>query len=358
MHIMMDKLKFTGRSSFSIYTRMIMSPRYPRCLALAKRTAIVAVALLVLLPAVALRAASSEARESLAVLTIGNSFADDATAFLPEMAKAGDKDLVIFRANLGGATMERHATHLRAFTADPNDPKGKPYRNRVHPKTGERQDFSLPEALEAYAWDVVTIQQVSHLSFRPETFHPFVDELITAIRRHAPQAEIVIHEIWAYREDHEFFQKGDGFTPRAMYERVSAAYRQLAKEKGLRLLVVGDAFNLARQTRCWSFKPDDELDLSAFNEGELPSQENSLNVGWFWRKGEDGEAPKLHLDAIHSNQAGRYLGASVWYLTLFGEDRVPDDFVPNGLDRLDAASLRQLAEAAVIAERAYLKRQD
>jgi len=272
------------------------------------------------------------------------------------MAKAGGKELVIFRANLGGASMERHATHLRAFIADPSDAQGRPYKNRVHPRTGERRDFSLPEALEAHDWDVVTIQQVSHLSFRPESFHPFVDELIAAIRRHAPQAEIVIHEIWAYREDHPFFQKDDGFTPRAMYERVSAAYRQLAKEQGLRLLVVGDAFNLARQTRRWAFAPAQDLDLSSFGKGELPPQENSLNVGWYWRKGKDGEEPKLHLDAIHANTAGRYLGVSVWYLTLFGENQVPRDYVPKGLDALDAASLRQLATAAVIAERAYLKR--
>lgn len=335
-----------------------MSYHYPNCPNPLKRAAAVVAVLLVLLPAVVLRAAASEARDSLAVLTIGNSFADDATAFLPEMAKAGGKELVIFRANLGGATMERHATHLRAFTADPNDPKGKPYRNRVHPKTGERQDFSLPEALEAYAWDVVTIQQVSHLSFRPESFHPFVDELIAAIQRHAPQAEIVIHEIWAYREDHEFFKKDDGFTPRAMYERVSAAYRALAKEKGLRLLVVGDAFNLARQTRRWSFTPADDLDLSVFSEGELPPQENSINIGWFWRKPKDGEPPALHLDAIHANTAGKYLGASVWYLTLFGEDQVPRSYAPKGLNEPDAASLRRLAGAAVMAERAFLARKD
>lgn len=336
---------------------MMMSPRSLRCSAFTKRIAIVAAALFVWLPAITSRAAASDTRDALAVLTIGNSFADDATAFLPEMAKAGGKELVIFRANLGGASMERHATHLRAFMANADDPNGRPYKNRLHPQTGERQDFSLPEALEAYAWDVVTIQQVSHLSFRPETFHPFVDELITAIRRHAPQAEIVIHEIWAYREDHAFFNRDDGFTPRVMYERASSAYRALAKEKGMRLLVVGDAFNLARQTRRWTFVPE-EVDVSAYEEGELPPQDNSLNVGWYWRKGKDGEAPELRLDAIHANTAGRYLGAAVWYLTLFGEDEVPDSYAPNGLDALDATSLRQLAEAAVFAERAYLKRQD
>jgi len=155
-------------------------------------------------------------RDSVAMLTIGNSFADDATAYLPKLAEAGGKTLVIFRANLGGSSMERHAGHLQAAEANPADPAGRPYEKRTHPVTGETRDFSLPEALQMHRWDFVTIQQVSQLSFRPETYHPYVDQLVAAIKKYAPQAEILIHETWAYREDHAMFKKSDGFTPAKM----------------------------------------------------------------------------------------------------------------------------------------------
>src|SRR5690606_17582933 len=69
--------------------------------------------------ALPLRAAET-ARDAVKLLTIGNSFADDATAFLPAMATAGDKQLLLFRANLGGCSLERHARHLAAARANPD----------------------------------------------------------------------------------------------------------------------------------------------------------------------------------------------------------------------------------------------
>ncbi|HVJ45419.1 MAG TPA: DUF4886 domain-containing protein, partial [Luteolibacter sp.] len=72
-------------------------------------------------------------KNQIKLLTIGNSFANDATAYLPAMAKAGGKDLLLFRANLGGCSFERHARHLKAYEADPANPEGSPYLGKyVH----------------------------------------------------------------------------------------------------------------------------------------------------------------------------------------------------------------------------------
>ncbi|HLS27444.1 MAG TPA: DUF4886 domain-containing protein, partial [Opitutales bacterium] len=102
----------------------------------------------------------TEPRESVKILTIGNSFTQNATEYLSVLAEAAGKDLLIFRANLGGASFERHANFLEP-KGDPNAEPGTPYKNHPHPKTGERQDFSLREALQSADWDYVTIQQVS-----------------------------------------------------------------------------------------------------------------------------------------------------------------------------------------------------
>jgi len=293
-------------------------------------------------------AASAAERQALKLLAIGNSFSEDATAFLPAIAKAGRKNLTLGRASIGGCSLERHARHLAEARA--GDENGRAYHNFVDPNTGEKRSVTLIEALEVTDWDIVTIQQVSHLSFLPETFHPYVDQLIAAIRQHAPSAEIVIHAVWAYREDHPFFQKDDGFAPAKMYSKIRDTYRALAAETGFRLIPVGDAFHLARQTPRWTYTPDPAFDFNRPPANQLPEQRGSLNVGWRWAKNKDGR-PEFRLDAIHANTAGRYLGASVWYLTLFEADTLPTDYAPDGLSAEDAADLRRHALAAVQAER-------
>ena len=211
----------------------------------------------------------------------------------------------------------------------------------IHYQRGE-----LPEALAAESWDIVTLQQWSQQSYKPETYHPHVDRLIAAIHRYAPRAEILIHETWSYREDHPAFQKQDGFTPDKMYAGLRAAYRQLAGETGCRIIPSGDAFQLARQTPRWTFAVDKNFDFKNPPAGQLPDQRTSLNAGWQWTKDKAGK-PALTLDAIHLNTAGRYLGAAVWYQVLFNADTVPAGFTPPDLSAEDAAGLREHAAAAV-----------
>ena len=287
-------------------------------------------------------------RAALKVLAVGNSFSQDTMAFLPALAKAGGKELVASNAYIGGCSFERHVKHLRQ--AEAGDPEGKAYKAIPDPVTGEKRDVSLVDLLTAQPWDIVTIQQWSQLSFKPETFQPFADELIAAIRKYAPTAEIVVHETWAYREDHDWFKKGDGFTPAKMYSGVRDTYRAFADGKGYRMIPVGDALNLARQTPRWTYVTDKNFDFKNPPAGRLPDQRTSLNVGWQWKKNKDGTS-SLGLDAIHCNTAGRYLGAAVWYQFLFNTSDIPAGFIPKGLTAEDTADLRVHALAAVKAER-------
>ncbi len=292
--------------------------------------------------------AYSAERDSLKLLTIGNSFSNDAVRQLPQIAKAKGKELTIGRATIGGCSLERHARHLSEAIA--GDENGRAYKAFEDPKTGAKRDVSLIEALQATDWDIVTIQQVSSLSYKRESFQPYMDQLIAAVREHAPKAEIVIHQTWAYREDHDFFKRNDGFTPLKMYEDLTANYRHFADEKGFRILPTGDALHLARQTPRWTYVPDPSFDFKNPPAGELPEQRTSLNVGWRWSKNKAGESA-FGLDAIHCNNAGQYLGANVWYATLFETDTLADNFTPPGLTTGDTANLRAIALAAVQAER-------
>lgn len=297
--------------------------------------------------------ASGAERDALKVLAIGNSFSTDATRLLPALASAGGKRLVLSRVSAAGCSLERHALNLER-ALDGHDHDARVYRNFLDPVTGENRTVTLLEALRAAPWDVVTLQQVSSQSFKRETFQPHLDRLIAAVREYAPTAEILIHQTWAYREDHAFFQNGDGFTAQRMHQDLTANYRTFAEEKNLRLIPVGDAFHLARQTPRWTYVPDTEFDFNQPPAQKLPNQRASLNTGWRWTKGKAGE-PVFALDASHCNAAGRYLGAAVWYAILFETDLLPDSYVPPDLEPDDAADLRRHALTAVQAVRSRLK---
>lgn len=317
--------------------------RYPRrrsyCLQLILTTAVLLVT----------ATAFAAERTSLKILAIGNSFSDDATVFLPALAEAGRKQLVLGRASIGGCSLERHARHLHE--AESGHPEARAYKGFVDPISQKKRDVTLVEALTAAEWEMVTLQQVSHQSFLAGSFQPHLDQLVAAVRKYAPAAEIVLHETWAYREDHPFFQQNNGFTPLKMYQDIRANYHAIADEKSFRLLPVGDAFHLARQTPRRTYVADPTFDFKNPPAGQLPDQHTSLNIGWHWFKNPQGD-PVLNLDAIHCNTAGKYLGACVWYLELFGADAIPSGFTPKDLPSEDAAILRTHALAAVQAERA------
>lgn len=293
----------------------------------------------------AIPASFAAERASLKLLTIGNSFADNALQEFKPLARAGGKELVYMRANIGGCSLERHAKHL--FQAEEGDPAGRAYKNIIDPTTGDRRDFTLPEALQLLPWDVVTIQQVSSSSFKRETFEPFADELIYAIRKYAPTAEIVVHMTWAYRDDHAIFQKGDGFNPRKMHEQLRENYLWLASKNGFRILPSGEAFHLARQTPRWTHVHDDTFDYKNPAQGALPDQRTSLHTGWVWRLDKTLGKDTLRLDALHASTAGCYLAGAAWYRILFNADSVPANYVPKGLTAEDTADLRRHVDAAI-----------
>lgn len=299
---------------------------------------------------VSVSALSAAERESLKLLTIGNSFADYPLSYLPDLAKAGGKTLVLGRANPGGCTLDRHASYLATALADPIDPKGCLYKNIPVFNLPGRDTVSLPEALAAQAWEIVTIQQASFDSYKPETYHPAVDQIIAAIRKFAPQAEIVVQETWVYRDDHPLFQGKEGMTQQKMYEGLRAAYHRLAADGGFRVIPTGDAMELARKSPRWTFVADPNFDFKNPPEGKLPKESGSLWSGWSWFTHKSGKV-QLMLDGKHTSTAGKYLGAAVWYQVVFGADTVPASFVPKGLSAEEAADLSGHAGEAVKAER-------
>lgn len=279
---------------------------------------------------VALAPAQATAR-TLRLFTVGNSFSENMTRCLPQLAREGGHELIIGKAVKGGCSFQQHWDAVAAWRANPDDPKAKIYK-----------DKSLHEQLGTAPWDVITVQQNSMNSGDPATYRPFAPELVAHLRALRPDAEFVLHQTWAYRVDADKFgqiaPKQNAANQREMYDRSRAAYWEIAGELGLRVIPAGDALWRVGSDPVWGFRPDPAFDPKTAVHPALPVQTHSLHVGYRW-----SAAKKLTKDANHANAAGEYLGALVWYGFLFNESPEKLTFVPAGVDAAFAAHLRKVA---------------
>lgn len=273
--------------------------------------------------------------EPLRVFAVGNSFSQNASTYLLQLAKAGGHELVFGTAQTGGCSLERHWKAAEAGLADAESKEAKIYGGK-----------SLVEIISKGEWDVVTMQQYSLLSSDVETYQPFAKKLHDHLHKLQPKAEIVWHQTWAYRADASRFgqvaKEKHAADQKEMWERSRAAYRHMAGELGMRVIPVGDAFWRVSSDPLWRYQPDKEFDFEQAMFPTLPKQLHSLHVGYRY-----GADRKMSKDANHANAAGQYLGGLVWYGFLFRESPENLTFVPPGVPTEFAAQLRKVAWTVV-----------
>ena len=284
--------------------------------------------------------AAAEPVKELKVLTIGNSFTWSLQPFFPKLAEAGGVKLKLAFANLGGCSFERHWNN---FVKSEKDPSFKPYADGKTKK-------SMQEILTEDKWDIVTIQQASPLSWKAESYQPFADNLIAAVRKLAPTAEIVIQETWSYNAAHPALTTGKkknwGVDQTAMYEKLNAAYHDLARKHGFRVIPTGDAVQLVRKAMGDKLVACEPKDYAGMEKPNAPKTTDI--VGNFrWGKDRKTGEEKLLMDCIHLNARGQYLQALVWYAELFGGDPETIAFVPKGISADEAALFKKCAKEAV-----------
>ncbi|HJC57646.1 MAG TPA: DUF4886 domain-containing protein [Candidatus Eisenbergiella intestinipullorum] len=218
------------------------------------------------------------------ILAIGNSFSEDATKYLHQMAKAAGIETKVVNLYIGGCPLERHWRNIETGEAA--------YQYQLNGRPTERQ-ISIPEALQEEKWDYIVTQQASHDSGWMDTYEPFLGLLVDYLKERAPQAEILLQETWAYEIDspHANFMRYHR-DQKEMYERLKKCYSAMAEKYGLRLIPSGDVIQKARQQEPFRVE-----------EGGL----------------------SLCRDGFHmSIPCGRYLLACVWTKTLFSV-RLPED---------------------------------
>lgn len=290
--------------------------------------------------------AAEPTSKTVRLLTVGNSFSNNAVQYLDEIVEAdGRNKLVLGRAVIGGSSFDKHLDKARLHERDPKD------KNGLY-STGK----SLREYLTAEPWDVITIQQASIKSHDPATYRPYAAQLRDYIKKYAPQAEVVLHQTWAYRVDDPRFSvkepdEGEPRTQREMYEMLTRAYDEIAGELGVRVIPVGDAMYAADTDESWGYRVDTKWDRTQAKPPKLPDQTHSLHVGWRWST-KNGKTT-LGMDGHHANAAGEYLGGCVFYEFLFGESVVGNRFAPPGVDQKYVRFLQETAHAAVAKRREH-----
>ena len=232
---------------------------------------------------------SERGPETIRMLTIGNSFADNACQYLEEITESvKGYQIIIGNANIGGAALDKHADFIKKSEVDPTF---KPYNGK-----------SLKDWLLEDEWDVVTIQQVSHKSYKLESYQPYADEIVTYIQKYVPNAKIYIHQTWAYAPDcirlNEF-----GINTEQMYKGLKKNYKNLSNRYNLKILKSGDAFHTAYKAT--------QIDL--------------------WN-------PE---DRFHANINGSYLAGCVWFSELFNVSARKIQFVPDEMTKQTADLLKR-----------------
>lgn len=156
------------------------------------------------------------------ILAIANSFGDDANRYLHQIARADGVDIQVCTLFIGGCTLDTHYRNMLG------DKKAYDMRYNGH-ITGFKT--SISEALLSRKWDVVTIQQGSRRSYDPNSYEPYASELADFIRECQPEAKLLVHQTWAYREGSERLLKVTPYqSARDMFRDIEKAYEKCVED--------------------------------------------------------------------------------------------------------------------------------
>lgn len=213
------------------------------------------------------------------VLSIGNSFSQDAQRYVHEIAKSDGENVNTFNLYIGGCSLETHYNNMksgdRAYLLEMN---------------GQTTWFyvTLEQALKAREWDYVTFQQVSNLSVNYSTYKPFLQKIVSCVREMSPTAKILLHQTWAYEEDCERLVNELGYLHHTqMMSDIKKAVETAKQEVGADVII-----------------PSGELIEKLFLKGI-----------------------KVHRDTYHlSLGASRYAVGLLWYAFLTGKSILKNKF--------------------------------
>ncbi len=214
------------------------------------------------------------------ILSIGNSFSQDAQRWLHDIAVCGGDVIDTYDLIIGGCTLETHCERIADKKAEYGfEGNGGEQLGRV----------SANEIVENGKYDVVTIQQASGFSGIPQSYIPYVTELAGYLRKHQPGAELLFHMTWSYEIDSDhghfpFYNKDQN----EMFRRINDCAEMVKRLTGAGIIPAGAFIQYLRE-----------------NTAEFNYREGGAS---------------LCRDGFHLSETyGRFSAAAVWYKTLTGK---------------------------------------
>jgi hypothetical protein len=137
-------------------------------------------------------------QDTVKVLAIGNSFSQDAVEmYFYDLGASDNVTLIVGNAYIGGCSLEKH------WRLASGDSTKHSYRKiNADGTAATTKNVSLQKAIADEAWDYITLQQVSGLSGKYDTFFPYLTSLRDYVKSLAvnPKVKIVLHCTWAYAQ--------------------------------------------------------------------------------------------------------------------------------------------------------------
>jgi len=214
------------------------------------------------------------------ILSIGNSFSQDAQRYLHQIAKADGENIQCFNLYIGGCSLSHHYKNMLS--------EARAYTLEVH-GTSTGFKVSMKEALLNREWDVITLQQVSTNSPKYDTYQPYLEKLVEYVRLYNPKVKLIIHQTWAYEQGSTRLHDTMGYSDyRDMLRDIKAANQKAAEDSKADLIIPsGEVF------------------------GEM--LENGVE--------------KIHRDTFHASRGlGRYALGLTWYRFLTGNEIAENTF--------------------------------
>ena len=174
------------------------------------------------------------------VLSIGNSFSEDAQRYLYGIARADGVSIKTVNLYIGGCTLERHYRNMLSGNAV--------YDFQINGITNTGIKISIDDALLLDDWDYITVQQQSSRSCNAESFVPYIDSLCEHIRLCCPKAKLLLLETWGYKEGSGMLLKEGYEKHEAMLFDIRKAYKKISKRINADgIIYAGDAVLLANR---------------------------------------------------------------------------------------------------------------
>lgn len=213
------------------------------------------------------------------LLSIGNSFSQDAQEWLHQIAVANGVELETTNLMIGGCSLETHWSHVVDKQAE--------YYLEQNGKNMNRQ-VTIDEGLAMDEWDVITVQQASHYSGQPQTYVPYLTDLVAYVREKCPKAKIYFHQTWAYEidSDHGGFANYN-HDQGEMYRRICDCAAMAQRAIDATILPSGPVVQYLRENA-------PEFD---YKNGALSLNRDGFHLSW---------------------EYGRYAAAATWYKVLTG----------------------------------------